>query len=102
MADKTKNCFGLSWVSLTNVKNQVLFISSYFTTILGGRVGIGYVENKANSVQLQLQLPTGTGLGKRKRDTPGTRGWYRLRDRTLALAKNRVKTTFFSWGKKIT
>ena len=63
MADKTKNCFGLSWVSLTNVRKQVLFISSYITTILVGWVDLGYVENKANSVRLQLQLPTGTELG---------------------------------------
>ena len=28
-------------------------------------MGLGYVENKANSVQLQLQLPTGTELGKK-------------------------------------
>ena len=26
---------------------------------------LGYVENKANLVQLQLQLPTGTELGKK-------------------------------------
>ena len=32
-------------------------------------------------------------------NTPGTRGWSRLRDRTLAVAKNRAKMTFFS-GKK--
>ena len=33
--------------------------------------------------------------------TPGTRGWSRLRDRTLAVAKNRAKMTFFSGGEKI-
>ena len=27
-------------------------------------VVFGFIENKANSVQLQLQLPTGTELGK--------------------------------------
>ena len=31
--------------------------------------------------------------------TPGTRGWSRLRDRTLAVAKNRAKMTFFSGTK---
>ena len=54
MADKTENCFGPSWFSLTNVRKQVLFSFSYITTLLGGRVGLGYVENKANSVQFQL------------------------------------------------
>ena len=33
-------------------------------------------------------------------NTPGTRGWSRLRDRTLAVAKNRAKMTFFSGAKK--
>ena len=30
-----------------------------------GWVGLGYVENKANSVQLLMQLPTGTELCKK-------------------------------------
>ena len=34
-------------------------------------------------------------------NTPGTRGWSRLRDRTLAVAKNRAKITFFSGEKKL-
>ena len=34
------------------------------------------------------------------RNTPGTRGWSRLRDRTLAVAKNCAKMTFFSGAKK--
>ena len=33
-------------------------------------------------------------------NTPGTRGWSRLRDPTLAVAKNRAKMTFFSGRKK--
>ena len=33
-------------------------------------------------------------------NTPGTRGWSRLRDRTLAVAKNRAKMTIFSGAKK--
>ena len=33
-------------------------------------------------------------------NTPGTRGWSRLRDRTPAVAKNRAKMTFFSGGGK--
>ena len=32
--------------------------------------------------------------------TPGSRGWSRLRDRMLAVAKNRAKMTFFSGGLK--
>ena len=28
---------------------------------------------------------------ERKRDTPGTRGWSKLRDRTLAVPKKRAK-----------
>ena len=67
MAGKTKSFFGPSWFSLTNVRKQVLFISGYITTILGGWVGcggdvvgLGYVENKANSVQLQLELSLAT------------------------------------------
>ena len=35
----------------------------YYSGWVGGRVGIGELDNKANSVQLQLQLPTGTELG---------------------------------------
>ena len=34
--------------------------------------------------------------------TPGTAGGPGCRDRTLAVAKNRAKMTFFSGGKKIT
>ena len=37
---------------------------------------------------------------KAEKNTPGTRGWSRLRDRTLAVAKNRAKMTFFSGAKK--
>ena len=33
-------------------------------------------------------------------NTPGTWGWSRLRDRTMAVAKNRAKMTFFSGVKK--
>jgi hypothetical protein len=48
----------------TNVRKQVLLISSYFTTIpVGGCVG-GEIENKANSVQFQVKLPAGTEFGK--------------------------------------
>ena len=39
-------------------------------------------------------------MGNNK-NTPGTRGWSRLRDRTMAVAKNRVKMTFFSGGEKL-
>ena len=35
------------------------------------------------------------------KNTPGTRGWSRLRDRTLAVTKNRAKITFFSGEKKL-
>ena len=35
-------------------------------------------------------------------NTPGTAGGPGGRDRTLAVAKNRMKMTFFSGGKKIT
>ena len=44
-----------------DVRKQVLLVFSQITTIQGGRVGIGELDNKANSVQ--LQLPTGTELG---------------------------------------
>ena len=44
-----------------DVRKQVLLVSSQITTIPGGCVGIGEVDNKANSVQ--LKLPTGTELG---------------------------------------
>ena len=37
---------------------------------------------------------------KYSRNTPGPRGWSRLRDRTLAVAKNHAKITFFSGGGK--
>ena len=33
--------------------------------------------------------------GERERDTPGTRGWSRLRDRMLAVSKNRMKISFY-------
>ena len=32
---------------------------------------------------------------KRKKYTPGTRGWSRLRDRTLTVQKNARKSVFF-------
>ena len=32
---------------------------------------------------------------KKKKNTPGTRGWSRLRDRTLAVQKKRAKICFF-------
>ena len=45
-----------------DVRKQVLLVSSQITTIrVGGLVGIGQLDNKANSVQ--FQLPTGTELG---------------------------------------
>ena len=47
-----------------NVRKQVLLVSSQITTIPGW-VGIGELDNKANSVQLQLQFPTGTELGNK-------------------------------------
>ena len=37
-----------------------------------------------------------------KYNTPGTRGWSRLRDRTLAVPKNRAKISFFRKKIKIT
>ena len=37
---------------------------------------------------------------EREEYTPGTRGWSRLRDRTLAVEKNRAKMTFFSGAEK--
>ena len=46
-----------------DVRKQVLLVFSQITTIQGGRVGIGELDNKANSVQ--LQLPTGTELGNK-------------------------------------
>ena len=33
---------------------------------------------------------------KKKENTPGTKGWSRLRDRTLAVQKKHAKITFFS------
>ena len=41
-----------------------------------------------------------TQLDEFCKNTPGTRGWSRLRNRTLAVAKNRAKMTFFSGGGK--
>ena len=38
-----------------------LFQPDHYYSGVGGRVGIGELDNKANSVQ--LQLPTGTELG---------------------------------------
>ena len=46
-----------------DVRKQVMLVSCKITTIPGGRVGVGEIDNKANSVQLQLQLPTRTELG---------------------------------------
>ena len=37
---------------------------------------------------------------KMENNTPGTAGGPGGRDRTLAVAKNRAKITFFFWGKK--
>ena len=37
-----------------------------------------------------------------EKNTPGTAGGPGGRDRTLAVAKNRAKMTFFLGGKKIT
>ena len=39
---------------------------------------------------------------KTEKNTPGTAGGPGGRDRTLAVAKNHAKMTFFSGGKKIT
>ena len=36
------------------------------------------------------------------KNTPGTRGWSRLRDRMLAMVKNRAKIFFFCKKIKIT
>ena len=60
-----------------------------FTQMMG--IGEGCSEIVIRQVELQNVL-----------NTPGSRGWSRLRDRTLAVAKNRAKMTFFSGGKKIT
>ena len=38
--------------------------------------------------------------GPKKKNTPGTRGWSRLRDRTLAIQKKRAKINFFFLVKK--
>ena len=38
----------------------------------------------------------------RQGNTPGTRGWSRLRDRTLTLQKKRTKISFFRTKIKIT
>ena len=53
-------------------------------------------EHIKNKVKIEKELD------EKENNTPGTRGWSRLRDRTLAVAKNRAKMTFFSGGKKIT
>ena len=46
-----KSRFELPMISPIIVRKQVVLISCYFTTILVGWVGgLGYVENKANSV----------------------------------------------------
>ena len=41
-------------------------------------------------------------MNENKDNTPGTAGGPGGRDRTLAVAKNRAKMTFFLGGKKIT
>ena len=48
-----------------------------------------------------IQLLTITNHMKHVFNTPGTRGWSRLRDRTLVVAKNRAKMTFFLGEKKL-
>ena len=50
MADKTETCFGPA-----SIENQFcLFPAITLIIWVGGQVGLGYVENKADSVQLQL------------------------------------------------
>ena len=59
---------------------------------------------KQNKFTPQLEkfdeLPSLFCILRNNKNTPGTRGWSRIRDRTLAVAKNRAKMTFFSGGKK--
>ena len=63
--------------------NQNLHCNTHYT----------HIHNSGHLTAKISDLALGTYL-----NTPGTRGWSRLRDRTLAVAKNRAKMTFFSGG----
>ena len=48
-----------------------------------------------NNGQLSFRPPPRVAHASRLGQTPGTWGWSRLRDRTLAVPKKRVKICFF-------
>ena len=59
-------------------------------------------NGKSGMVGVLNKEPKEENLKKGKRNTPGTRGWSRLRNRMLAVQKKRTKISFFFVKKKIT